>query len=516
MNKKIWIGFFVLLAGISGAEVRFAPIFNDGAVLQCEMDVNVWGSADPGEGLVVTFAGQEKSTVADSSGHWEIILDPMPPSMEPRVLSVASQVSNFKFQVSNVLVGEVWLATGQSNMAISLRNADNGPDWLAKTIPEIRFVKVPPVAGLPVKKQFTPDDLMWKIFKPISNREIAAVAFYFAEKMQGETGRQIGIIQCSYGGTPCEAWTPDWALNEHPELKYYTEAVQKALAANKSEQEWIDDANARGKWQEALTQWKKTKEGPRPEYPGPQDLGNPTSSRTATTLYENMIVPLVPYTARGVIWYQGEANAGKPEEYRILFPTMINAWRKVWNRPDWPFYFVQLAAYERRGQDWAEMRAAQTFTRDTVPHTGMALAIDCGEKNNIHPKKKQPVGERLARLALADVYGQNIASRGPFFQSLEKTDNGLRIIFQGLEDGLQTSDGKEDVPGFEAAGADGVFHVAQAKISSTNSVELICPEVSDPVSVRYAWANWPEPTVTLQNSAGLPAEPFVSGGGTTR
>ncbi len=509
MKIRILLSFMVLLTGLSHAEVRFAPIFNDGAVLQCEMKVNVWGSADPGEALTVTFAEQQKSTVADAKGNWMVQLDPMPAAAEPRKLIVRSSIGNQKSEISNVTVGEVWLATGQSNMVVPLKNTIGGPDRLEKTIQGIRFVRVPQTFGLPVKKQFTPDDLAWNTFAPGPNNQIAAVAFYFAEKIQAETGRQIGIIQSSYGGTPCQAWTPEWALDAHPELKYYMDAVRKALGSGKSEQEWLKDANALRKWQEDLKQWMKTKEGPHPKNPGPQDLGNPLSPKTATTLYENMIVPLVPYTARGVIWYQGEANAGNPEEYRILFPAMIEAWRTAWNRPDWPFFFVQLAAYDQKGQDWAAQRAAQTFTRDTVKNTGMALAIDCGEKDNVHPKKKQPVGGRLARLALVDVYGKNTVARGPAFRTLEKSNGTLRITFQTFDNPLEAADGKPDVPGFEEAGADGVFHAAQAKIISTDSIELICAEVPDPVSVRYAWANWPEPPVTLQNSAGLPAEPFL-------
>jgi sialate O-acetylesterase len=472
--------------------------------------VNIWGTADPGEKVTVSFAGQKKSAVADASDRWQAELDPMPPSMEPRVLSVVSQVSNFKFQVSNVTIGEVWLATGQSNMVMPLRNTDHGPDRLQKTIPEIRFVKVPQTAGLPpVENRFTAEDLKWNTFEPGSNEKIAAVAFYFAEKVQAETGRQVGIIQSSYGGTPCQAWTPAQALNVHPELKHYTDAVRKALSAGKTEQEWIDDANALRKWKADLEEWKKTKKGPFPKNPGPPYPGNPVSQRTATTLYENMITPLIPYTARGVIWYQGEANAGAADEYRILFPAMIESWRTVWNRPDWPFYFVQLAAYDRNGQDWTAIRAAQTFSRDTVEHTGMALAIDCGDKTNIHPHRKQPVGERLARLALADVYGKNIAARGPAFQTLEKMNGTLRVVFQYSEKGLKTSDGKTEVPGFEAAGNDGAFHPVDADIVSDDTIELTGLSGDDPATVRYGWANFPEPPLTLQNSAGLPAEPFL-------
>jgi sialate O-acetylesterase len=225
-------------------------------------------------------------------------------------------------------------------------------------------------------------------------------------------------------------------------------------------------------------------------------------------LYENMIAPLIPYTTRGVIWYQGEANADRPDEYRILFPALIDAWRTAWNRPDWPFFFVQLAAYGETTPSWKELCAAQTFTRDTVKNTGMALAIDCGDKTNIHPPAKQPVGERLARLALDQVYQQKVVSRGPAVQTLEKTIGTVRVVFQGSENGLKTSDGKAEIPGFELAGADGKFYPAQARLIAKDTVELTCPEVQKPETVRYAWATWPEPPVTLQNSAGLPTEPF--------
>jgi len=508
MNKRIWFGFFILLAGMSCAEVRFAPIFNDGAVLQCEMKVNVWGSADPGETVTVSFAGQSKKTVADPSGKWMLQLDPMPPSMEPRTLSVVSAIGNQQSAISNVTVGEVWLATGQSNMVFPLRPTEGGEERLAKTIPEIRFAVVPQKTGLPVEERFTPQQLAWKEFKPSVNAEIAAVAFYFAEKLQVATGHKVGIIQSSYGGTPCEAWTPDWALAAKPELKYFADAIRGGLSSGKNKDQWVAEEAALKNARQLLDQWNKTKTGARPKDPGASDPGNPWSSKSPTVLYENMITPLVPYTVRGIIWYQGEANAGKPDQYRVLFPAMIEAWRKVWERPDMPFLFVQLAAYNQTTQDWPELRAAQAFTRDTVKNTGMALAIDCGEKQQIHPRFKQPVGERLARLALNQAYGKKIVSRGPAFKQMKIKDRRVLVEFSCAEDGLRTSDGKAEVPAFEVAGSDDKFQPVYARIVAKDAVELTCESIIAPVSVRYAWANWVEPSVTLQNSAGLPAEPF--------
>ncbi|QHI69812.1 sialate O-acetylesterase [Tichowtungia aerotolerans] len=507
MNIKKYI--LVLVAGVTAsavfAEVRVAPVFNDGAVLQCDMPVNVWGTADPGAPVTVSFAGQKKTAVASASGEWKVVLDPLKASSEPRSLHVSS--SEIQVSLNDIVVGEVWLATGQSNMVMPLRNSTGGDERLKMTIPEIRFMKVPQQTGLP-PDPMNAEQLAWKEFKPGPNNEIAAVAFYFAEYLQKQVGGPVGIVQCSYGGTPAEAWTPAWALDEKPELKYLASAIRGGLASDKTTEQWQKEKDAFWDFWRARREWAKTREGPAPEpvpKPGPD---NPLNQQAPTVLFENMLKPLIPYTARGIVWYQGESNAGKPDEYRVLFPAMIDAWRKLWDRPDWPFFFVQISAYNHPTQDWPGLRDAQRFTRDTVPHTGMALSIDCGEKEEIHPWAKQPVGERLGLLAMEQVYGRDVVSRGPAFQTLEKEEDAVRVVFQYSEKGLETSDGKADVPGFEIAGADGEYHPAAAKIISSNAVELTCPEVRKPVSVRYAWHNWVEPPVTLQNSSGLPAEPF--------
>ncbi|MGE4489367.1 MAG: sialate O-acetylesterase [Kiritimatiellales bacterium] len=472
------------------------------------MPVNIWGQADPKATITVSFAGQEKTAGADSNGKWMIQLDPMPASSESHTLLVKASIGSQQSSIGNVLVGEVWLAGGQSNMAQPLKNSRDGADRLTKTIPEIHFVVVPQKTGLPVEQVLTRDELVWKSFSPETGSSIASTAFYFAEQVQQKTGRQVGIIQSSYGGTPCEAWTPVSALDEHPELKPMADQIRNGIAAGRSRAECEKEIESYMAWWRADRVWQKTKKGQAPVNPGPIAEGNPWSSQSPSVLYENMIAPLVPYTTRGVIWYQGEANAGNPDQYRILFPAMIDAWRVAWNRPDWPFFFVQLAAYGHPSPLWKELCAAQTFVRDTVKNTGMALAVDCGEKNNIHPAAKQPVGERLARLALDQVYGQDIVSRGPVFQTLEKDGNAMKVIFQYSEKGLKTSDGKAEVPGFELAGADRKFHPATARIISADAIEVMSADVSAPVFIRYAWANFPEPPVTLQNNAGLPAEPF--------
>ena len=499
---------FVLFFGCSAAmaeELRFAPVFNSGAVLQCEMKVAVWGIAEPDATVEVSLDGKPVASVlAAPTGRWQAELPEQAPG-GPHILEVSTGSETVKLE--DVWFGEVWLASGQSNMVIPLRGTVGGEERLAATFPEIRFVRVPQKTGPPTDREYVGKELAWKTFAPPANAELAAVTFYFAENIQHATGRKIGIIQSSLGGTHAHVWTPLWALEEKPELRHYAAAHQKGLALGKTKEQWLKELADFDAYIKASAAWEKTKEGPRPAPVPNTGFENPYSRVFASTLYENMIAPLVPYTLRGVIWYQGEANVGGPQEYRTLFPALIGAWRKVWNKSELPFLFVQLAAFEDKG-DWAGLRAAQTYARDSVPHTGMAVALDCGEKVNIHPRFKQPVGERLARLALKQVYGQPVAARGPLFASAEQAGGMVHVRFEQVEQGLQTADGKEDVPGFEIAGADGVFHPAAARKAGPERVELLCPALANPAEIRYGWASWVEPQVTLQNSAGLPAEPF--------
>ncbi|QHI69945.1 sialate O-acetylesterase [Tichowtungia aerotolerans] len=504
LNKTICI--LSVLAQFACAELGFAPVFNDGAVLQCEMPVNIWGTADPGATVTVSFAGQTKTAVADSSKHWKIVLDPMSASSEPRELSVLSSVGNQKSSIDNVVVGEVWLASGQSNMAFGLGGDKQGAKWTAKTLPELHYILVPRKTGIPVERDYTSKELAWKSFKPGQSGPMSAVAFYFAKEIKDATGRQVGIIQSAAAGTPIQAWTPISALDAHPRLKPFADNIRAGIARGRSKEVCLAEVEADHQWYLANREWQKTKEGPQPVR-SKVKAGNPWFHRSPTVLYKNMIEPLTQYTVRGILWYQGENNIGNPPEYQVMFPAMIEAWRSAWNRPDLPFLFVQLPGWSSPAP-WAEFRAAQAVARETLGNVGMAVAIDCGEKNDIHPKNKQPVGERLARLALADVYGQDVVSRGPLFQTLKKVSGRIQVVFQCSGNGLKTSDGKADLPGFEVAGVDGVYHAALAHIVGKDTVDLVCSDVRKPVSVRYAWASWIEPPVTLQNSAGLPAEPF--------
>jgi sialate O-acetylesterase len=506
LHLRIASWLFGLLLATAVRAVEFAPLFNDGAVLQAGLPVNVWGRADQGSKVTVTFAGQEKTALSDEAGRWQLQLDPLEPSTEPRTLTATAGAESQA--INNLVVGEVWIAAGQSNMVWPLAKSEGGSDRLARSLPLLRFVVVGRQTGLPARP-LTPAQLAWKSFQPGANEQIAAVAFYFAEYLQKEKGGAIGIIQSSVGATPAEAWTPLAALGSKPELKHHADTIARGLSSGKSPDEWRREVENHDAFRSAMKRWAQTKQGPKPEPPPVPGPDNPWSSQSPAVLYENMIAPLIPYTARGVIWYQGESNAFKPDEYRILFPALIGSWREAWQRPEWPFLFVQLAAFDdpRAGRDFPGLRAAQAFTRDTVPRTGMAVAIDAGEKNDIHPKFKKPVGERLARLALAQAYGREVAARGPVMSGAEVKNGMLTVAFDHIGTGLETSDGRSEISGFEVAGPDGQFHAAAARLSGAATVAVACEAVPEPVSVRYAWADWIEPPVTLQNSDGLPAEP---------
>ncbi len=500
----------VLPLRAASASPALAPIFNDGAVLQCEVPVKVWGTAEPQSALQLLLDGKVLAeAVVDANGRWMTELPAQEPG-GPHTLEARSGEASVK--IDDVWFGEVWIASGQSNMLVGLATSEGGAEALARTVPGLRFVVVPKTTGLPAELNFTSQDLAWEEFAPPDNAKIAAVAFFFADRLCEETKRHVGIIQTSYGGVPIAAWMPLSALQANPAFAQHVEIRREAEARGRTE--------SKRKWEEfeknsrALAEWTKNPRGQKPAPVADPGLKNSFNTRSPTVLWENMAAPLIPYTARGVIWYQGESDAAGPDEYRLLFPALIEAWRRAWQRPDWPFLFVQLAGFGgfegkpvNSHGDWPNLRAAQTFARDTVPHTGMAVALDCGEKAEIHPKFKKPVGERLARLALAQVYQRDVASRGPLLTKAENKNGKILLTFDHTGTGLKTADGKPEVPGFAVAGTDKTFHPATARITGPATIELTCAEVQTPATVRYAWVDWAEPPVTLQNADGLPAEP---------
>lgn len=490
----------LILAGASSApasDIRLPALISDNMVLQQQMPVRIWGMAQPGERVSVAVAGYSAAPKANADGRWEAFLPPMPAGGPYDLTITAGRTVTLR----NVLIGEVWVASGQSNMAWTVdRSAQADKEIPLANDPQIRFFQTPTtVAEQPAEDV---PNAAWKICTPENAAKFSAVAYFFARELRRARGVPIGILQSAVGGTPAQAWTSRPALEANPRLHYYLEQWQQRVAEYPA---------AKAKYDQALAQWKRLaeqarregKEAPRP----PQmPLGGPGHTHTPSGLYNGMIAPLTPYAIRGAIWYQGESNAGSTDNelYRYLFAEMILDWRRAWAQGPFPFLFVQLASFEPpEGRQWPILRDSQTRTLE-LANTAMAVAIDIGESNDIHPKNKQDVGRRLALAARAVAYGENIVYSGPHFRQLTKEDGALRVWFSHTGSGLAARGGPP-ITGFRIAGEDGRFFKAEARIEG-DSVVVASPMVTEPVAVRYAWEN--DPVANLINREGLPAVPF--------
>jgi sialate O-acetylesterase len=474
-------------AGVAHADVTLAPLFTDHAVLQRDRAAPVWGTAAPGESVTVRFAGQAVTAIAGGDGRWSVRLQPLPAHATGQTLTVAGTNT---IVLSDILVGDVWLCGGQSNMEWALRQAANAEAEIAAADhPLIRHIKIQRrIARDPI----TTAEGEWVVCTPETARHFTAVGYFFARDVQRELGVPVGLVNSTWGGTPAEAWLPPAAMNDLDLL------VASASHQARSYQ-GIHEGLAR--YQSRLATWKEGHgAGPKPTMPW-----RPGAENTSLVLNNGMIAPLVPYALRGVIWYQGEANADQPETYREIFGGVIAAWRDQFQQPDLPFYWVQLANWDpdhANGASWAFLREAQTQTL-ALPHTGQAVTIDIGNTDDIHPTNKQDVGARLARLTLARDFGRDLEDTGPTFAAANVTGGAMVVSFDHAA-GLTTTDGAAPLA-FELAGPDKVFHPATAELDG-NQVTISAPDVPQPLYVRYAWHD--SPPVNLVNSAGLPAVPF--------
>jgi sialate O-acetylesterase len=501
---------FVFFAAVTRADVSLAPIFSDHAVLQRDKPIPIWGRADAGEPITVTFHGHTASTTAASDGRWIAYLDALPASAEPADLVVTGKN---KIAMHDVLVGEVWLCSGQSNMefvvcnppgtTFRVNNADE--EVAAANYPLIRHFKVK------LKESDTPIDGMdgaWAVCSPDTVSQFTAVGYFFAREIYEKLHVPIGLINSTWGGTPVEAWMSPFALDNDPAFAFVRERWQKGLA--EYPQKKIEYDAAFPLWQKALAAAKAAgnEAGFRKFHPPLRMPHGPGDRWTPTGLFNGMINPLLPYALRGMLWYQGESNAIHPTEYHELFPAMITAWRKHFGQGDLPFYFVQLASFNYlkngSGTEWALIREGQAQAL-ALPQTAMAVAIDLGEHDNIHPRNKQEVGRRLALIAEGRLYGIPGDDSGPMFAGATREGSDMRVHFTHANNGLIAHE--NPVQSLELAGADKVFHPAQGHIEG-ETLLVSSPDVKDPVAVRYAWSNDPE--ANLFNGAGLPAAPFRS------
>ncbi len=502
--------FFVFFAGVTRADVSLAPLFSDHAVLQRDKPIPIWGRADAGEPITVTVHGQSVSTIAARVGRWIVYLDALPASTEPADLVVTGKN---QIAVHDVLVGEVWLCSGQSNMEFAVRNpsgptyrVDNAEEEVAAAnYPLIRHFKVK------LKESDTPTDTMdgsWAVCSPDTVIQFTAVGYFFARDIYEKLHVPVGLINSTWGGTPVEAWMSPFALDSNPAFAFVHERWQKGLAEYPQKKAAYDAALPL--WQKDLAAAKAagTESEFRMLHPQLRLPHGPGDRWTPTGLFNGMINPLLPYALRGVLWYQGESNAIHPAEYHEFFPAMITAWRKHFGQGDLPFYFVQLASFSylrnANGTEWALIREGQAQAL-ALPQTAMAVAIDLGEHTNIHPRNKQEVGRRLALIAETHLYGIPGDDSGPMFAGATREGSALRVRFIHANNGLIAHE--TPVQSLELAGADKIFHPAQGLIEG-ETLLVGSPDVKDPVAVRYAWSNDPE--ANLFNGAGLPAAPFRS------
>jgi sialate O-acetylesterase len=541
-----------LAAAVARADVSPAPLFTDGAVLQREKPLPVWGTAEVGEKVSVAFAGQTQRTTTGSDGRWILYLEPLATNAQGAELVIAGKNT---ITVRNVVVGEVWLCSGQSNMEWPVsRAADAAQEIAAASFPLIRHVRIEHVvAETPADKVATSG---WQAATPQTAGAFTAVGYFFARDLWQKLGVPIGIVHASWGGTPIESWLSPAALASKPDYQVVTDRWRKMLA---------DYPAARAAYDGQLAAWTTAdaaaKNAPAPKAPPAAKKGAPKSSPAAaanpyaewqrqnprpraprgpgdpwtpTGLFNGMINPLLPYALRGVLWYQGESNAERAVEYHALFTTMITTWRGHFGQSDpstgsgqappagpaqvpsissgqaMPFFWVSLANYDVPSDPskraYAFLREAQTKTL-ALPHTGQALAIDIGDPKDIHPTNKQEVGRRLALLARNRVYDLTCDDTGPTFASATREGATMRVRFTHATGGLLARE--KPVQSLELAGPDRVFHAADGKIDRDTLV-VSAPKVREPVAIRYAWSNAPE--ANLYNGAGLPAVPFRSDG----
>jgi sialate O-acetylesterase len=545
----LWVATSVALH----ADVKLPAIFGDHMVLQEGAKLPVWGTADPNEAVTVTVGGDTGHATADGSGKWRVELKPLKVSATPVTVTVKGKNT---VTFSDVLVGEVWVCSGQSNMEFGIGNDVKGKDTIAQaTDPAIRLFLVPHATSLEPKSDIGPvapgpgqeQTGKWQVCSPATLgakwgwNGFSAVGYYFGREIHQATGKPVGLIGTYWGGTPAQAWTSLSGLEKDPELKTYVDhhkIAEDSLAKNTAAY-----PAALADYQTKLAAWKagdgqafmtqmaawniaaKTAAAanqppppkPVPATPMPRAPGSPDGGPgTPANLYNGMVAPLIPYAIKGAIWYQGEANGGRGFEYRTLFARMIKDWREKWGEGDFPFCWVQLASFDAgKIPSWAYLREAQAMTL-SLPDTGMATAVDIGVAKNIHPPDKSDVGHRLALAAEVVAYGEKLVDSGPVYASMQAQGNAIRLSFTHKGGGLiigqapWVPQGATPLPtdhltGFVIAGADQNFIPADAKIDG-DGIVVSSAQVASPVAVRYDWSNVCDGN--LYNKDGLPAPPF--------
>ena len=493
------------------ADVKLPAIINDEMVLQRETTIPIWGWADPGEKVKIEFAGQTRNAIADSKGNWDVKFEPVKAG-GPFSLDIKAKNT---IKLKNVLVGEVWVCSGQSNMEWPIALLDNPEEVKLKSNhPKIRLFHVKPVAEeKPVKDCVG----RWSPCGPHSVMSFSAVGYYFGRELHDQLDVPIGLISSVWSGSAAEAWTSREVLDADPD---YNDIIERHNIDLEKFNGFDNVVSAYKQFEKKIVQWSKDiaeadKKGlPRSEPPVLPTCQPPNFLPAG--LYNGMIIPLQKFTIKGVIWYQGESNAFdvndgsdgvyRANQYRKLFPALIKSWRKDWGIGKFPFYYVQIAPFGQvyRPNAAALIRDAQLKVLDKMENTGMVVTMDIGNVNDIHPRNKQEVGRKLALWALSETYGQkNIVCSGPLYKSMVINGNSIRLSFDYIGSGLLSKGGP--LTDFTIAGMDKNFFEAKAVIEG-DTIVVSCEKVPNPVAVRYAWSNAAVPNLFNKNE--LPASPF--------
>ena len=486
MKMRVLLAACVLLVpSIAGAELKLPNVFGDHMVVQQKMPVKVWGWTKAGQEVTVSLAEKSVTGKAGDDGRFEVSL-PAVDAGGPYTLEVKADETR---TINDVLVGEVWICSGQSNMQWNV-NSSTDPDLerLAAKHPKIRMINFPQVG---TQEPVLTHDRQWMECTPDTVGNFSAVGYFFGRQLHDTLDVPVGMINNAWGGSACEAWINRDVLNADEQYKPLMDrwtGMEKQFADLSAKTDQTEDE-------------KKALNGLRGQMGGNSRPGN---------IYNGVLKSHLGYTIRGAIWYQGESNAGRAYQYRNLFPLMISNWRQEWGQGDFPFYWVQLADFldektEPAESSWAELREAQTMTMAKLPHTGEAVIIDIGEGKDIHPKNKVDVGRRLARWALANEYGVAVPFHSPQYKSMEKQDGKIVLTYDYVDGGWRPFDVNRPV-GFTIAGEDMKFVSADAAIQKDGRIEVSSSAVKVPVAVRYAWAD--NPICNMYDGAGLPMTPF--------